>query len=669
MLEGKRVAVVLPAYNAARTLRRTVDEIPRDVVDDIILTDDASRDETADLARAMGLHTLRHDANRGYGANQKTCYAAALARGADIVVMLHPDYQYSPRLVGAMASMVASGHYDVVMASRILGKGALIGGMPRYKYLFNRVLTLAENMLLGQKLSEYHSGYRAWSRAVLERLPLLACSDDFVFDNQMIAQAFHFGFRVGEMSCPTRYFAEASSINFRRSVVYGLGVLRTAAQVPAASAGRAALAAVRGRRRRPPRAGPRRGSGRAGVLLMRRLRVPPPVLFGAALVAMVVALVAARLMPGGAGAWVAAGMRAVRHGGPLGIVAFAAAQVLIAASGVLPASLVGIAAGAVYGVPAGFALAACSTLAGAWLAFRASRSMLRPRIERWLAERGRLRALDRNLAGERWKLVCLLRCSPIMPFAVTSYALGLSSVGERDYLLGTLAALPALFGYVCLGGLTRAGVAAGAAGAGPVRWAILVLGVAATVALTLCIGRILVRTGVAGESTDRGLRAESRGHGTVIRSMSIRFRRAWVPPPHRRLDSGGIHHGRRLGSTKPLSVSMQRWCQHAARSSARVGRRGFFGRGFLTLGFGGGSGPSGGWGQGGMASIRHRAASGLRACGTWASKVCTCGSCSQCWKGPAAQRISMPRAISQPTRRGRRGGRGLGGAASGGGAS
>lgn len=230
MLDGKRIAVVLPAYNAARTLRRTVDEIPRDIVDDIILTDDASRDNTAELAHAMGLHTLRHEQNRGYGGNQKTCYAAALARGADIVVMLHPDYQYSPRLVTAMASMIASDHYDVVLASRILGKGALAGGMPGYKYLFNRMLTFAENVLLGQKLSEYHSGYRAWSRAVLERLPLLACSDDFVFDNQMIAQAFHFGFRIGEISCPTRYFAEASSINFRRSVVYGLGVMRTALQ-------------------------------------------------------------------------------------------------------------------------------------------------------------------------------------------------------------------------------------------------------------------------------------------------------------------------------------------------------------------------------------------------------------------------------------------------------
>lgn len=230
MLAGKRVAVVLPAYNAALTLQRTVDEIPRDIVDDIILTDDASHDGTAALARSMGLHTLLHDRNRGYGGNQKTCYRAALARGADIVVMLHPDYQYSPRLIAAMASMIASGHYDVVMASRILGNGALEGGMPIYKYVANRALTAVENLLLGQKLSEYHSGYRAWSRTILQRLPLELCSDDFVFDNQMLAQAVQQDFRVGEISCPTKYFDEASSINFRRSCIYGLGVLRTAAE-------------------------------------------------------------------------------------------------------------------------------------------------------------------------------------------------------------------------------------------------------------------------------------------------------------------------------------------------------------------------------------------------------------------------------------------------------
>ncbi len=228
MLLGLRVAVVLPAYNATKTLERTVAEIPRDLVDDIILTDDASPDATVELARRLGLHTLVHAKNRGYGGNQKTCYRAALARGADIVVMLHPDYQYSPKLLAAMASMVASGHYDGVFGSRILGRGALAGGMPFYKYVANRLLTAFENIMLGRKLSEYHTGYRAWSRKLLERLPLEACSDDFVFDNQMIAQAVHFGFELGEISCPTRYFAEASSINFRRSVTYGFGVLRTA---------------------------------------------------------------------------------------------------------------------------------------------------------------------------------------------------------------------------------------------------------------------------------------------------------------------------------------------------------------------------------------------------------------------------------------------------------
>jgi glycosyltransferase involved in cell wall biosynthesis len=228
MLLGQKVAIVLPAYNAARTLQRTYAEIPHDIVDDVILTDDASVDETAALARSLGIYTLQHEHNRGYGGNQKTCYAAALERGADIVVMLHPDYQYAPRLVTAMTSMIVSGHYDVVLGSRILGGGALTGGMPLYKYVANRFLTLVENLLIGQKLSEFHTGYRAWSRTVLERLPLLNCSDDFVFDNQMLVQAVHFGFRIGEISCPTRYFTEASSINFARSVDYGLGVLGTA---------------------------------------------------------------------------------------------------------------------------------------------------------------------------------------------------------------------------------------------------------------------------------------------------------------------------------------------------------------------------------------------------------------------------------------------------------
>jgi glycosyltransferase involved in cell wall biosynthesis len=227
MLNNQRIAVVLPAYNAARTLQRTVDEIPREIVDDIILTDDASTDETVRLARKMGLHTLRHHGNRGYGGNQKTCYAAALSRGADIVVMLHPDYQYSPRLLAAMAGMIAWGEFDAVLGSRILGKGAMRGGMPAYKYASNRVLTMVQNLLMREKLSEYHTGYRAWSRRLLSRLPLLRCSDDFVFDNQMLAQCVHFGFRLGELSCPARYFPEASSINVRRSAIYGLGVLRT----------------------------------------------------------------------------------------------------------------------------------------------------------------------------------------------------------------------------------------------------------------------------------------------------------------------------------------------------------------------------------------------------------------------------------------------------------
>ena len=227
MIDGMRVAVVLPAYNAALTLRRTVAEIPVPLVDDIILTDDCSRDDTVAVAHELGLHVVRHDENRGYGGNQKSCYAAALARGADIVVMLHPDYQYSPRLVTAMAGMIASGHYDAVFASRILGTGALAGGMPRYKYVANRLLTAFQNLVMGLKLSEYHTGYRAWSRRVLETLPLLAASDDFLFDNQMIAQTAWFDFAIGEISCPTKYFAEASSINFRRSCVYGLGVLAT----------------------------------------------------------------------------------------------------------------------------------------------------------------------------------------------------------------------------------------------------------------------------------------------------------------------------------------------------------------------------------------------------------------------------------------------------------
>src|SRR6516225_4222249 len=230
MLANKKVTVVLPAYNAAATLKQTYDEIPRDIVDEIILIDDASKDATVEMAQSLGIPTVRHNRNRGYGGNQKTCYTMALARGADIVVMLHPDYQYPPKLVTAMAAMIASEQFDVVLGSRILGRVALAGGMPLYKYISNRLLTLFENIMITQKLSEYHTGYRAWSRTVLEKLPLQNNSEDFVFDNQMLVQCVYFGFRIGEISCPTKYFTEASSINFKRSVVYGLGVLKTAAQ-------------------------------------------------------------------------------------------------------------------------------------------------------------------------------------------------------------------------------------------------------------------------------------------------------------------------------------------------------------------------------------------------------------------------------------------------------
>ena len=225
MIDGKRIVVVLPAFRAGKTLERTVTEIPREVVDEVLLVDDASDDDTAAVGRRLGLKTFVHERNLGYGGNQKTCYREALKLGADIVVMLHPDYQYSPRLVGAMAHMVASGHYDVVLGSRILAQSAREGGMPFYKYVANRFLTLVQNWLMGQKLSEYHTGYRAFSRNVLEKLSLERNSDDFIFDNQILCQAIEAGFRIGEISCPTRYFDEASSINFRRSVVYGLGVL------------------------------------------------------------------------------------------------------------------------------------------------------------------------------------------------------------------------------------------------------------------------------------------------------------------------------------------------------------------------------------------------------------------------------------------------------------
>jgi glycosyltransferase involved in cell wall biosynthesis len=208
----------------------TYSEIPFEFVDDVVLVDDASRDDTADVAHRLGIRTIVHEENKGYGGNQKTCYRMALDLGADIVIMLHPDYQYTPRLLTAMAAMLAYGEFDAVLASRILGIGALKGGMPVYKYVANRFLTLAENILLGYKLSEYHTGYRAFTRQVLEKLPLAANSDDFVFDNQMLAQVVWYGFRIGEISCPTKYFEEASSINFGRSVTYGLGVLKTAFQ-------------------------------------------------------------------------------------------------------------------------------------------------------------------------------------------------------------------------------------------------------------------------------------------------------------------------------------------------------------------------------------------------------------------------------------------------------
>jgi glycosyltransferase involved in cell wall biosynthesis len=229
VINGKRVAVVLPAYNSARTLEATVNELPT-IVDYRILVDDGSSDGTPALAQALGLSTFVHDANYGYGRNQMTRYREALRTRADIVVMVHPDYQYTPRLVTAMASMIAYDVYDVVLGSRILGGTARAGGMPYYKYVANRLLTLWQNLILGAKLSEYHTGYRAFSRRLLETLPLLENSDDFVFDNQMLTQCLYFGFRVGEVSCPTRYFPEASSIGFRRSLTYGLGVVRTSLQ-------------------------------------------------------------------------------------------------------------------------------------------------------------------------------------------------------------------------------------------------------------------------------------------------------------------------------------------------------------------------------------------------------------------------------------------------------
>jgi glycosyltransferase involved in cell wall biosynthesis len=227
MLNGKKIVVVMPAYNAARTLRKTYEEVPKDFVDGVILVDDGSTDNTVELSTELGLTTFVHRENMGYGRNQKTCYREAIKRGADIVIMVHPDYQYSPNLIVSLAGMIAYGEFDVALGSRILGVGALKGGMPLHKYISNRFLTAFENLLLSYKLSEYHTGYRAFSREVLESLPLEENTDDFVFDNEMLAQVIYFNFRIGEVSCPTKYFAEASSLGFRRSVSYGFGVLGT----------------------------------------------------------------------------------------------------------------------------------------------------------------------------------------------------------------------------------------------------------------------------------------------------------------------------------------------------------------------------------------------------------------------------------------------------------
>ncbi|WP_091542746.1 glycosyltransferase family 2 protein [Thermoflexibacter ruber] len=238
MYLNKKVVIVMPAYNASKTVAQTYQEIPFEIVDEVILVDDASKDDTTEVSRQLGInHVIKHEKNKGYGGNQKTCYQKALEIGADIVVMLHPDYQYTPKLITAMVSVIGQGLYPVVFGSRILGKGALKGGMPLYKYIANRFLTLFQNILMGQKLSEYHTGYRAYAREVLEKVPFYKNSDDFVFDNQMIAQIFYHGFEIAEITCPTKYFAEASSINFRRSVKYGMGVLGVSLRYALAKAG------------------------------------------------------------------------------------------------------------------------------------------------------------------------------------------------------------------------------------------------------------------------------------------------------------------------------------------------------------------------------------------------------------------------------------------------
>ncbi len=228
MLNQKKIIVVLPAYNAAATLEATYREIPFDIVDEVVLVDDASSDETTEVAKNLGIRNIIiHQKNKGYGGNQKTCYDKALSLGADIIIMLHPDYQYTPKLIPSLASLIASGVYPVAIASRILGNGALKGGMPLYKYIFNRILTLIQNLMLGQKLSEYHTGYRAFSAEVLRKINYEANSDNFVFDNQMLVQIFNAGYEIAEITCPTKYFEEASSINFTRSLSYGMGVIGT----------------------------------------------------------------------------------------------------------------------------------------------------------------------------------------------------------------------------------------------------------------------------------------------------------------------------------------------------------------------------------------------------------------------------------------------------------
>ena len=231
MIHGKKISIVLPAYNAEKTLEKTYNEIPFDIVDQVILVDDFSKDQTIKVAERLGIRQMvRHETNLGYGGNQKSCYNIALELDSDIIVMLHPDYQYTPRLIHSMCYVIANGVYDVVLGSRILGRGALKGGMPLYKYIGNRMLTLFQNLMMGQKLSEYHTGFRAFSRNVLRSIAYNVNSDDFVFDNQMIAQIFYSGFEIAEITCPTRYFKEASSINLKRSIKYGLGVIRTSIQ-------------------------------------------------------------------------------------------------------------------------------------------------------------------------------------------------------------------------------------------------------------------------------------------------------------------------------------------------------------------------------------------------------------------------------------------------------